>query len=135
MRGISLPRPGAKALKIGSSRWTAAFGPPGLLVAPFAWVATELLRNRTFFNFPWCLLGYSQHANLPFVQVARLTAVYGVSFLVALVSALLAYVAVEPRAAPRRRALVGLGLVLGGSWAWGSWVLDQPLPEAGTIVL
>ena len=115
------------------ARATAAFGAPGLLVAPFAWVATELLRNRTFFNFPWCLLGYSQPANLPFVQIARVTAVYGVSFLVALVSALLAYVAVEPRAVLRRRALVGLGLVLGGSWAWGSWVLSRPLPEAGTI--
>ena len=31
----------------------------------FAWVATEILRAHTFFQFPWCLLGYSQHANLP----------------------------------------------------------------------
>jgi len=115
------------------ARGIAVFGPPGLLVAPFAWVATELLRNRTFFNFPWCLLGYSQHENLPFVQIARVTAVYGVSFLVALASTLLAYVALEPRTALRRRALVLLGLGLAGSWGWGSWMLSRPWPEAGTI--
>ena len=114
-------------------RFTTAFGPPGLLLAPFAWVATEFLRNRTFFNFPWCLLGYSQHANLPFVQIASVTAVYGVSFLIVMVSALLAYVAVESRPALRRRALVGLAITLVGPWAWGTWVLSRPVIESGRI--
>jgi apolipoprotein N-acyltransferase len=35
---------------------------------------------------PWCLLGYSQHAHVALIQVAALTAVYGVSFLLALVN-------------------------------------------------
>ena len=115
------------------ARWSAAFGPAGLLLAPFAWVATELLRNRSFLNFPWCLLGYSQQGNLPFVQIASVTAVYGVSFLVVLVSALLAWIAVETRAAMRRRALLGLVAALGGSWAWGTWILTRPFEESGSI--
>ena len=79
-------------------RLTTTFGTPGLLGAPLAWVALEYARSVTFFQFPWCLLGYSQHAQLPFIQVASVTAVYGVSFLLVAVSALLAIAVVEPRA-------------------------------------
>src|ERR1044071_2494437 len=47
------------------SRWARTYGPAALLLAPVAWVATEILRAHTLFNFSWCLLGYSQHAQLP----------------------------------------------------------------------
>ena len=113
--------------------WGRALGPAALLLAPLAWVATEILRAHTFFEFPWCLLGYSQHAHLPFVQIASVTAVYGVSFVVALAGALLAYAAVETRATLRRRALIGWPLLLGALWAWGSWTMGRPLPESGRI--
>ena len=98
------------------ARWVAVAGPQALLLAPFAWVATEVLRAYTFFRFPWCLLGYSQQPNLPVIQLSRYTAVYGVSFLLALASAVLAYVAVEARPDRRRAALVGLALALGAVW-------------------
>jgi len=68
-------------------RWLRGFGREALLLAPFAWVATEVLRAYTFFRFAWCLLGYSQQPNLPFIQIAAWTAVYGVSFVVAFSSA------------------------------------------------
>jgi apolipoprotein N-acyltransferase len=113
------------------SRWLAALGPGALVLAPFAWVATELLRRHTFFDFPWCLLGYSQHDHLAFIQIASVTAVYGVSFLVAACSALLAYAAVEPR--HRGRAAIALLGLLGAAWGYGTWVLSRPLPEAGRI--
>lgn len=64
------------------ARWVAVLGPPGLLAAPIAWVATEALRAHTLFRFPWLLLGYSQHDQPPLLQIAAYTAVYGVSFLV-----------------------------------------------------
>jgi apolipoprotein N-acyltransferase len=38
-------------------------------------------------GFPWALLGYSQHLNLPAIQVADITGVWGVSFLVMFVNA------------------------------------------------
>jgi apolipoprotein N-acyltransferase len=109
------------------------FGPAGLLAAPVVWVATELLRVHTFFEFPWCLLGYSQYRNLPVIQLAAATAVYGVSFLVAASSALLAFMALEPRALRRRIALLSLVILVGGAWGGGAWAMRRPLPETGRV--
>jgi apolipoprotein N-acyltransferase len=113
--------------------WVRALGARALLLAPVAWVATEILRAHTLFNFAWCLLGYSQHANLPVLQLARYTAVYGVSFLVAGVSAVLAYMALESRAGPRRRVGLAAALTLAAVWAHGYLLLRTPLPEASRV--
>jgi apolipoprotein N-acyltransferase len=114
-------------------RWLNAVGPEGLLLSPLAWVGLELLRAHTFFRFPWCLLGYSQADDLAFIQIARFGAVYAVSFVVALASGVLAYVAVEPRAARRRAAVAGLGLVLGGVFLDGWLALARPIEEDGRV--
>jgi len=114
-------------------RWVSAHGRRALLLAPVAWVATEILRVHTFFRFPWCLLGYSQQPNLPFIQIARYGAVYAVSFLVAGSSAALAYAVVEPRPRPRRTALVVLGAVLAAVGLHGAWRLSRPPAEAGRL--
>ena len=113
--------------------WVRALGTRALLLAPIAWVATEILRAHTLFNFTWCLLGYSQHANLPVLQLARYTAVYGVSFLVAGVSAVLAYMALEPRAPVRRRVGLLAAVALAGAWAHGYWLLRAPAREAAHL--
>ncbi|HVR72178.1 MAG TPA: apolipoprotein N-acyltransferase [Vicinamibacteria bacterium] len=113
--------------------WVQALGARALLLAPLAWVASEILRAHTLFNFAWCLLGYSQQENLPVLQLARYAAVYGVSFLVAGVSAVLAYMAVEPRPAWRRRAALAAVVVLGGVWAHGYRLLRTPVPESGRL--
>ena len=60
------------------------------MAAPLVWVATELGRTYIFTGFPWVLLGYSQATVLPIAQLASLFGVYGVSMLVAAVSAALA---------------------------------------------
>jgi len=60
-----------------------------LAVAPFLWVALELLRTYYVTGFPWNLLGYAVHA-LGLRQLASVTAVYGLSFLAASTSALVA---------------------------------------------
>jgi apolipoprotein N-acyltransferase len=115
------------------ARVLATFGGWGLLGAPLLWVGTELLRAHTLFEFPWCLLGYSQYRNLPVIQIASVTAVYGVSFLVVAASALVAFAAQERRPAPRRTALLGLALLVGGAWAGGAWAMERPRPETGRI--
>ena len=71
-------------------RIVAARGPAALMAAPIVWVATELGRTHIFTGFPWVLLGYSQTSVLPIAQFASLFGVYGVSMLVASVSAALA---------------------------------------------
>lgn len=66
---------------------------PSLLVwaAPPAWVTLEILRTHLFTGFPWALLGYSQYQWLTIIQIADITGVYGVSFLIILVNAFLAF--------------------------------------------
>ena len=113
--------------------WHRAWGPAALLLAPVAWVATEILRAHTLFNFSWCLLGYSQQANLPVIQIARYAAVYGVSFVVALVSAVLAYVVVETRPRPRRAAALATAGVVAAVLAHGWWALSRPVAESGRV--
>ena len=119
----------------GVGRLAGTFGPAGLLGAPLLWAGLEYARTHTFFSFPWVLLGYSQHALLPFAQTASIAAVYGVSFLVCAVSALLAYAAVAPRPRPRRAALAGVALVLAAAWAWGSWQMGRPVAETGRVTV
>ncbi len=63
---------------------------PHLFIAPFAWVAFEYLRSFPYFGFPWFLAGYSQSLHLPLIQVADITGVYGVSFLIVTVNAAIA---------------------------------------------
>ena len=52
--------------------------------APPLWVSLEYVRGFLLSGFPWELLGYSQFQTLPFVQIADITGVYGVSFILLL---------------------------------------------------
>ena len=45
------------------------------------WVALEMTIARLFSGFPWNFLGITQYKITPLIQVASLTGVYGVSFL------------------------------------------------------
>src|SRR5262249_61618066 len=60
-------------------------------------------------SFPWNLLGYPASANLGLLQATTITGVYGLSFLVAGVNALLAW-AVASKKAPLRRRLAIAGV-------------------------
>jgi apolipoprotein N-acyltransferase len=51
------------------------------------WVALELGQGRLLSGFPWNFLGASQYAQLPLIQVAAVTGVAGVSFLMVWFSA------------------------------------------------
>jgi apolipoprotein N-acyltransferase len=57
-------------------------------VAPFLWTSLEYLRAHVFTGFPWAALGYSQFRNLRIIQIADITGVYGLTFLIVLVNVL-----------------------------------------------
>ncbi len=61
-----------------------------LLAAPFFWVAGEWLRGHLFGGFPWGTVAYSQYLHLRVIQIAELTGVHGVSFLIVAVNAAVA---------------------------------------------
>ena len=52
------------------------------LTGAAAWVALEMVRGWLFSGFPWSFLGASQYKLVPLIQIASVTGVYGVSFLV-----------------------------------------------------
>ena len=79
------------------------------------WVAFELLRSNLFTGFPWNLLGHSQYRNLPLIQIAALTGVYGVSFLVAGVNAAIADVLVANGKWRARAGSVATAVLLAGA--------------------
>ncbi len=59
------------------------------LAAPFLWTALEYVRTVLFTGFPWDLAGYSQMPHALVIQIADITGVYGISFLLLLVNGVL----------------------------------------------
>ena len=59
-----------------------------LVVAPLIWISWEYIFTYLFTGFPWGLLGYSQVRNLPLLQLASVTGVYGLSFVMVLFQSL-----------------------------------------------
>jgi len=55
-----------------------------ILIFPAIWVCIDLLRSVGEIAFPWAFLGYSLTPFLPTVQIASITGVWGVTFLVVL---------------------------------------------------
>lgn len=112
---------------------------PPLVAA--AWVAAEWGRGALFtgtgrfIGNPWALLGYSQASQATLVQIASLTGVYGVSFVLMVVNATVAQLAVdlargrfglrEAAFASGRAAAPALAALAFG------WSVLSPLPDAG----
>jgi apolipoprotein N-acyltransferase len=64
-------------------------GIENILFVPVLWTALEYLRSFLLAGFPWAYLGHTQYLNLPFVQMADITGVYGLSFVILLVNTVL----------------------------------------------
>jgi apolipoprotein N-acyltransferase len=99
-------------------------------LVPVAWVATEWLRATVAGN-PWELLGHAPTA-LPVLQVAALTGVYGLSFLLALAAAALA-AWIGGHGAAARRAFAATVMAVAAVLAYGAWRLASPPASAGTL--
>jgi apolipoprotein N-acyltransferase len=81
--------------------WIGLSLPRGvLLIAPLIWVSWEYVFTYLFTGFPWGLLGYSQAHNLPFLQMASVTGVYGLSFVLVLLQGLFVLSIAARRRAP-----------------------------------
>ena len=117
-----------------------------VLCAAPVWVTTELGRQYLWDGFPWALLGYSQVTVLPIAQLASLTGVYGLSFLLALTSAAVALVILDSRkgvldsregklaAGGRTRwaFAVAVALLVATCAVWGRWrIADGSLARSG----
>jgi len=121
----------------------------GVFLVPCFWVTAEILRGHWLSEDPWGILGYSQYRTLPLIQVADWTGVYGVSFLLVLINAVLFRVLLALRSRGRgatgvrwtrwdRAVTVGLpGLLLGLALAYGYGRLkrfEESCPGEGKAV-
>ena len=102
----------------------AKFGSRAILLAPAIWVTSELGRTYFWSGFPWLLLGYSQTTVLPIAQFASVVGVFGMSALVASVSAALAYFAIS-RSPESIGTIAGLALLLVAIGFWGNRRLEN----------
>ncbi len=97
-------------------------GVPLLAAAPPLWTSLEFVKSHLLTGFPWANLGSSQYPNLPFIQVAEFTGVYGLTFLVVMANAAL-FRALFDRSGDRgwiREALACL-LLLAAAHGYGWW--------------
>jgi apolipoprotein N-acyltransferase len=119
------------ALYPAAFAWLVARGAavriPVVVAAPVAWTALEFLRAHLLTGFPWACLGHSQYRILPLIQVADLTGVYGLSFLLVIANVVLWGVVrstLEQGPFPLRGMLV-LFLVVGGVVGYGGLKLTS----------
>jgi apolipoprotein N-acyltransferase len=113
------------------------FGSRMIILTPFLWVALEYLRSFFLTGFPWAELGHSQFLNLPLVQIADITGVYGLSFVILFLNALF-YLILDQwpkRRFPYREVLIS-SIILTGILTYGYLqigTVDQKTREEKTL--
>jgi apolipoprotein N-acyltransferase len=108
-----------------------------LVLIPLAWGVTEWVRGWIFTGFPWLVMGYSQVPSSPLAGYAPLIGVYGVSFLLAMIAALLAWsVTARGLLAQRAWAAVAiLALGVGGQALRGvAWTTPEGTPTSVALL-
>ena len=65
-------------------------GLPFIFIVTALWTGLEWVRSWFLTGFPWGSMGYTQWNNLPAIQIASITGVHGVSFIVVLLNATIA---------------------------------------------
>ena len=107
------------------------------LLIPLLWGATEWVRGWIFTGFPWLVSGYSQVPASPLAGYAPVLGVYGVSFLLALVAAWLAW-GVSPQRQLAQRAWVAVAVVALGVGGQGlrdvGWTTPDGAPTSVSLL-
>lgn len=65
------------------------------LILASAWTVFEYFKTAGYLGFPWGLMAYPSASLLPFVQIADITGVWGISFVVVLIQAVLAETVID----------------------------------------
>ncbi len=118
-----------------------------LFLYPSLWVALEFMRDRLFSGFGWASLGHSQYKFLPVIQIADITGVFGVSFLMVMVNFVIKEILSPLPCLPhrgegkieeiprwgkgkRQELFVIPTILMGLTLAYGFFILSSPLPKA-----
>src|SRR5690349_12950404 len=105
-----------------------------VLFLPAFWVSIEYLNASTSPHSTWANLAYTQSDVLPLVQIASITGVWGVSFVLFLViSAAGVCLSAWPTRQQKLRVGLAVGVTLAAVLAFGAWRLSTPLAETGQV--
>lgn len=88
---------------------------------PTVWIAKDLVIEKIFSGFPWCLAGYSQYKNIYFTQLAEIGGIHLVSFLVIGINVLF-FKLVKTKSKKTLFALLAVFLTV---YASGYWLLKN----------
>lgn len=110
---------------------------PAFILAPVFWVLLEYIRSYALTGFPWSSIGYSQYKFLPAIQIADITGIYGVSFLVLAVNGAVADIFLLKKRLSRMPlfpvyqtilSLAVFAVFLAAIFTYGFWRLNQQRP-------
>ena len=105
----------------------------GSVALPFLWVGMEYFRTLSQFAFPWSDLGYTQSYYLYILQLASLTSVHGLSFLIVVVNVLLFQVFRTELSPERRLTSVFVSAVVVILLIAYGWIMIPKYPEPGIV--
>ncbi len=110
-----------------------------LFILPSLWVACEFARDRLFTGFGWACLGHSQYQILPVIQIADMTGVFGVSFVIVMVNIFLKRCCELPLTLSLEKegrdwiiSFSLMALLLGIVLGYGYFQLNRNIPESET---
>lgn len=109
----------------GISRLSARYR-PFLLAA--AWCAYEYFKSIGFLGYPWGLVAYPAGAFLALIQFVDVTGIWGLSFLMALINALIAEVALSERRSQYAPQAVFGAFLVACALGYGLYRLATPIP-------
>lgn len=119
---------------------------PLLIIAPSLWVSLEYIRTYFLTGFPWSSIGYTQYKTLTLIQIADITGIYGISFLVVAINgAFVDIILLKKRTedlpfyplAPKLAGFLLLIIALIATLIYGNWRLkekiDQRIAKIGIV--
>jgi apolipoprotein N-acyltransferase len=116
----------------GVSRISGRFRPFLLAVA---WCVYEYVKSIGFLAYPWGLVANPAINFLPLVQFADVTGVWGVGFLMALVNALAAELALSGWRLQFRRQMAFVVFLAACALGYGIYRMETPIPHNATASL
>jgi apolipoprotein N-acyltransferase len=98
-----------------------------LLLFPLVWIVVEYIESYSpFGGLPWLLAGYSQSNYLSVIQIADITGIYGVSFLILWINTVAVWIVLgRQRRASYLVALMTSVLMIGACFIYGRTALHR----------
>lgn len=108
---------------------------PVIVTAPVLWTCLEYVKSHLLTGFPWENLAYALYDSIPIIQVADITGIYGLSFLVVLVNCAIFEIVILTGDSKKRAGVGALVAIVGivAIYAYGMYRLDRIERDLATL--